>query len=350
MISVDELLGDEMIHGSPAGRVGGNRSPATSTVGTHNMPLINVSQNAIDAYFRHMLPDMKEAFLKSPKLAAYTPDKKEQAWATFLPRLKDYIYTKPGPRRAAASYAEEQRGGESMNIKEIAAKLTEMRETRMTAFIMSGQLREELGFDGYAEALRRRWIQADEDMSGMIQVSNNLGVIAEMKALALEYAEESAKPCMMCHKDGKGCTCTKCKDCGKANCTCESLRESAILSVAHANRTKQTLAEIATYGLGRQPDNVGSPIVGLGAQSAQPASPASPAPIQRPNPSASPANPQVMGVGADVSIVQDGKTYVGKVSQVKPDGKMQISFGGEKPSAVRDYDKSEVAPLADANK
>lgn len=333
-----------------------------------------------------------------------------------------------------------------MNIEEIAAKLVAMRETQMTAFVMTGVLREELGFEGYGEALRRRWIQADEEMSGMVQITNNLGVIAEMRALAEEFKLKAKCKC-----NGETCKC----GCKEGKCSCpgeksmesiisemmdvgiprtpvpsgpvttwerflprlqqyfrtdpqvaknaqsigvtpdelfkqheaemrkqfektmtrrraggmspvespgygqspienpdypmESLREAAhMLAQGHAFRQKQTLAEIATLGLGRQPDSAGTPIVGLGAQSAQPAAPAATAPVQAPNP-ASPSSPQMLGIGADVRVVEAGKTYVGKVSQVKPDGKMQISFGGEKPANVRDYDKSEVSP-ADATR
>ena len=223
-----------------------------------------------------------------------------------------------------------------MNIKEIAAKLIEMRETRMTAFIMSGQLREELGFEGYSEALRQRWIQPDEDGSGMITITNNLGKVAEMRAMAEEFKKEDC--CPTCKKSE--CKC-KCKD-GKCVCNCESalLRESADLAVHHANRTKMTLAEIATMGLGHLPDTASSPISGVGHQG----TPQAPQSISKPDP-AEPNRPQSLTIGTDVRIVQDGKTYVGKVSQVKPDGKMQISFGGEKPAAERDYDKSEVTPL-----
>jgi hypothetical protein len=233
-----------------------------------------------------------------------------------------------------------------MNIKEIAAKLIDMREHKMSSFIMSGQLREELGFEGYGEALRQRWIMADEDGSGMIQITNNLGAVAEMKRLAEEFAKEEV--CSVCKKEG--CKC-KCKG-GKCVCKCttdesvRSLRECAEIAVHHANRTKMTLAEIATMGLGRQPDSAGTPVVGLGAQSAQPsATPAATTTAAADTSSAPSARPSALSLNSPVSIVQDGKSYVGKVSQLAGN-KIRISFTGEQPKNVRDYDASEVTPVA----
>ena len=292
---------------------------------------------------------------------------------------------------------------ESMNIKEIAYKLMSLRES-MSAFIMSGNLRESLGFEGYGEALARRWIVPDQEGSGMIQVSNHLGTVAEMRQLAEEYIAE--EECTFCHKIGGECKCQKCPDCKKANCTCESLgegkgnvlpwttqtkgsetfhyddkgkrrkgpapkeapakkapvepsgetefftrkdwkvdrpvsaRESTHnAATAHAFRPSLTLTEIATMGLGN-PDRLGTP-------PAQPSVSQPPQPTAQPT-TASPAHTQPVNVGSNVRVVQDGKTYVGRISAVKSDGKFSISFGDEKPAVLRDYDKTEVTPVADA--
>lgn len=104
-----------------------------------------------------------------------------------------------------------------MTINEVAKKLLELREQRMTGFIMSGVLREELGFEGYGEALRRRWIEADLEQSGMVTVTNNLNTVAEIRSLAAE-----AKTCTC--KGGKEGEC-KC-GCKEGKCTCESQQES----------------------------------------------------------------------------------------------------------------------------
>ena len=228
-----------------------------------------------------------------------------------------------------------------MNIKEIAYKLMALRES-MSAFILTGALRESIGFEGYGEALARRWIVADQEGSGMVQVSNNLGTVAEIRLLAEEYLKE--EECTFCHKSGDECKCQKCPDCKKANCKCESLSnvaESAhLVATAHAFRTKPSLNEIATMGLGN-PDRLGTPPT-------QPSVSQPPAPTQQPT-TASPAHTQPVNVGSNVCVVQDGKTYVGRISAVKSDGKFSISFGGpEQPAVQRDYDKTEVTPVADA--
>lgn len=221
-----------------------------------------------------------------------------------------------------------------MNIKEIAHKLMALREG-MSAFIMSGQLREQLGFDGYGEALARRWIVADQEGSGMVQVTNALGTVAEMRQLAEEFLKEEGEECTFCHKKGSECTCTKCPECKKANCKCESLRESAIVAQAHAFRNRPTLTEIATMGLGN-PDRLGTP-------SAQPS-------VNTPPPSstATASRKEPVNVGSSVRVVQDGKSYVGRIAAVKSDGKFEVSFGGpDKPAVQRDYDQTEVTPVGE---
>jgi hypothetical protein len=228
---------------------------------------------------------------------------------------------------------------ESMNIKEIAHKLMALREG-MSAFILSGQLREELGFDGYKEALNRRWIMADQEGSGMTQITNHLGAVAEMRQLAEEFVKEEkdGEECTFCHKKGCDCTCEKCPECKKANCTCEGVSESQIaekvmswttftrgnekyhyddrgahqkgeapkerrneaspviagdakkpkrkwwhsesahfLAQAHAFRTKPGLNEIATMGLGN-PDRLGTPPAQPTTSTPAPAAPPAAAP------------------------------------------------------------------------
>jgi len=226
-----------------------------------------------------------------------------------------------------------------MNIKEIAHKLMTLREST-ASFIMSGKLREELGFDGYKASLANGWIVPDQEGSGMVQITNHLGTIAEIRQLSEEFTKEEGKECTFCHKVGGECVCKKCPDCKKANCTCENLRECAMIAQAHACRTKATLTEIATMGLGN-PDRQGTP-------QAQPNTGSTPPqPTAQPT-TASPSNTQPVNVGSNVRIVQDGKTYVGRISAVKSDGKFSISFGNEKPAVLRDYDKTEVTPVADA--
>ena len=104
-----------------------------------------------------------------------------------------------------------------MSINEIAKKILHLRETKMTGFIMAGVLREELGFEGYGEALRRRWIMADMEQSGMVTISNNLGVIEDIRQLAAECKSK----CGTCNKSK--CDCEgRCDSCKGEKCTCES--------------------------------------------------------------------------------------------------------------------------------
>ena len=117
-----------------------------------------------------------------------------------------------------------------MSINEIAKKLLDLRETRMTGFIMAGVLREELGFEGYGEALRRRWIEADMEQSGMVTITNNLGKVDEIRQLAAECKDK----CGTCGK--ASCKCDgRCDSCNGDKCTCESQKpaQEAISETAH---------------------------------------------------------------------------------------------------------------------
>ncbi|MGV0949095.1 MAG: hypothetical protein ACOYB3_00175 [Azonexus sp.] len=100
----------------------------------------------------------------------------------------------------------------------------------MTGFIMAGVLREELGFEGYGEALRRRWIEADMDQSGMVTISNNLGVIESIRQLAAECKDK----CGTCGK--ASCKCDgRCDSCNGDKCTCEAQKpaQEAVSETAH---------------------------------------------------------------------------------------------------------------------
>lgn len=117
-----------------------------------------------------------------------------------------------------------------MNINEIAQRILTLRETRMTGYIMAGVLREELGFDGYGEALRRRWIEADMEQSGMVTITNNLGKVEEIRQLAAECKDR----CGTCGKNQ--CNCEgRCDSCKGEKCACESQepKPEAISETAH---------------------------------------------------------------------------------------------------------------------
>jgi hypothetical protein len=138
--------------------------------------------------------------------------------------FKDLTAEQQEELKAAIKTGEFRKQEESMNIKEIASKLVALREGSSSALIMNGQLRDELGFDGYSEALRRRWIVADMEGSGMVQFNQSMTVLQEMRVLAEEFKKDENKDvCPSCGK--KGCDCKTCPDCNKVKCECKSVKE-----------------------------------------------------------------------------------------------------------------------------
>lgn len=287
-----------------------------------------------------------------------------------------------------------------MNINEIAKTIITLRENKMSGYIMAGVLREQLGFDGYKEALRQRWIEADMEQSGMVTITNNLGKIDEIRKLAAECKSK----CGNCKKskcdcsgrcdscDGEKCTCSdveeayqpktgekchckkgtqrdNCPDCegtgmkvdfakirnknkskdkddsdqqsfaeGCDNCVKESAHH---LAVSHAFRksivVETQLVEIATRGLGNTGDAPTNPIPGLSSRQTSP-----PPSTQQQRQAQTTSTQRDVAVGSDATVVENGKSYTGKVSKALPDGKYEISFAGEQPPAKRAYDKTEV--------
>jgi len=219
-----------------------------------------------------------------------------------------------------------------------------IREQRMSGFIMVGQLREELGFEGYSEAMRRRWILPDQEASGMVTLTNHLGTVAEMRALAEEHKNEKCPKCHATMKEFK-CDGEKCDGCGHVECTCDGKKltsECAIIAQSHAFRNKPGLVEIATMGVGQTSDH-STPVVGVGNAVPNPSAtqlPAQQAPAR--------TGSAPVGVGTDVRVVQDGKAYACKVAKVGQDGKYEVSFAAEKPAVQRTYDHTELQPVTDA--
>src|SRR5919109_2733528 len=81
-----------------------------------------------------------------------------------------------------------------MKTSTIAKILLDHREKSMSSFIQSGQLRDQLGTEGYAEALRRRWIVADEDLSCMVRVTNEMTKVAQIREAAQFAEPEEPEP------------------------------------------------------------------------------------------------------------------------------------------------------------
>lgn len=176
--------------------------------------------------------------------------------------------------------------------QEIAQVLLD-RRNRMNPIIMSGEMLAALESEGMQEALQRRWLRPDAD-TGHLQVSTDMAVVEEMRAVAATPAPAPEA----------------------------SVRESAShgFAMAHAQRS---IDELLAPGTGH--DNS--------------------APF-KPNPPPTPAStaPQTSapGIGDQVMVAQEGKTYQGTVGSIGQDGKYKVTFGNEKPPMARDYAANEL--------
>lgn len=189
-------------------------------------------------------------------------------------------------------------------LKEIAQIILE-RRARMNPTVMQGEMSTVLGEEGLSEALTRRWLIPNYD-SGYLQVSNHEGATMEMQEIAA-LPDTAPEP--------------------------DKLAESRSASMQHAFRRAPSLmeasllSEIAAPGTGR-------PSPGF-TSTAAPATPTSSAP----------PNPQAAAVGDDVAVVENGKTFQGKVQSTEG-GRFRISFGGGARPADRDYTDKEVKRIA----
>lgn len=122
-------------------------------------------------------------------------------------------------------------------LSEIASTLLSRRAT-LSSYVPTGQVRQDIGVDGFQEAVRRTWLVPDVE-SGEVHITNHLGTLAEMKRIA----------------------------------------------------------------------------------------------------EATPVGPEI---GDEVVVAENGQTFQGIVQSKAADGKMKISFGGQKPPQEREYDATEV--------
>ena len=219
-----------------------------------------------------------------------------------------------------------------MDTNKLAHTIETLRKSIASPFITVNQLREAIGDDdAYAEAFRLRWITPDYETGNV--VLNNFGTISEeIKAAAAEHEKTKDVECTKCKSKRSNCKCKKCEDCGEITCKCPS----------HTNESRQfIIKEEATLGLGNTDGN-SAPTLGVGATSKAPATPAAPV-APAPTPTA-PATPGAkLAVGTDATVVENGKTYTGKVKSVSADGKYTLEFTGEKPSTSKVYEAGEIA-------
>jgi hypothetical protein len=203
-------------------------------------------------------------------------------------------------------------------LKEIATTILERRQ-RMNPTVMQGEMNAVLGEDGLQEALSRRWLVPNYE-DGYLHISPHGSVVEEMQAIA---AMPDPAP------------------------AADTLGESRNICQQHAIRGRadlmeaSVLSEIAAPATGRP-----SPGFVQAAAPSTPTAPAAPAPAPAqaavPAAGAAPAAaPGSNAVGEDVSVVQDGKTYQGKVASVM-NGKYRLSFGGPERPQDREYAAQEL--------
>ena len=68
-------------------------------------------------------------------------------------------------------------------LAQVANAILERRR-RLSSIIQSGDLQTEIGADGFAEALQRRWVVPDYGETGALQVTNQLDKIQEIELVA----------------------------------------------------------------------------------------------------------------------------------------------------------------------
>jgi hypothetical protein len=207
---------------------------------------------------------------------------------------------------------------EMKTLKEIATTILERRQ-RMNPTVMQGEMNAVLGEDGLQEALNRRWLVPNYE-DGYLHISPQGSVVEEMQAIA-------AMPDPTPAADTLGESRTICTQHAFRNAP--SLMEASVLS------------EIAAPATGK-----GSPGFVQAPSMSTPTAPAAAIPAAAPNPAAgappaaAPA-PGTNAVGEDVSVVQDGKTYQGKVASVQ-NGRYRLSFGGPERPQDREYSAQEL--------
>jgi hypothetical protein len=199
-------------------------------------------------------------------------------------------------------------------LKEIATVILERRQ-RMNPTVMQGEMTTVLGEDGLKEALDRRWLVPNYE-SGYLQVANHGSVVEEMQAIA-------AMPDPTPEPDTLGESRTVCQQ--------HAIRNRADIMEA------SVLSEIAAPATGRP-----SPGFVQAAASSTPTTPQAAAPAAAAGAAAAGGAVPASAVGEDVSVVQDGKTYQGKIASVN-NGRYRLSFGGPERPADRDYAQNEIS-------
>ncbi len=204
---------------------------------------------------------------------------------------------------------------------QIAAVVLE-RRLRMSPTVFQGEILDDLGSEGLNEALTRRWLVPDLD-SGFLQVTNEDAKVIEMEALVTEAADEIASTGKLPDKPAV---------------LDDPQAETRRIAIGHALRE-------STFGVGYT--GAGAPTMGAGNS---PAGAGAPARNPNPTPSATAGRKPPPEIESNVVVVENGKSYVGKVQSVTGEGsqrKYRISFGGEKPPRDREYEEKELGSADD---
>jgi hypothetical protein len=190
--------------------------------------------------------------------------------------------------------------------KEIAQIVLE-RRARMNPTVMQGEMLNVLGQDGLSEAINRRWLIPNYE-SGYLQVSNHETAVNEMQEIAA-LPEPTAQP--------------------------DQLGESRNIAMQHAIRARADILEASVLS------EISAPATGRPAPGFASAPPAA-APTSSAPPAATGGS---YGIGDDVAVVENGKTFQGKV-QMNHGGRFKVSFGGGERPADRDYAPDELRRVA----
>lgn len=181
----------------------------------------------------------------------------------------------------------------------IARQLLDRRNA-MNPVVMPGEIIAQIGSEGMQEALQKRWLVAVPE-TGFLQVSQDMTRVLEMRAEAAKEEPKAPAP-------------TEAVPAWK----CESA--SHAYAVGHS---VHPLNELLSPGTGKDSAPMGH------TTPANPVTPTAAADRNKPT------------IGDTVTVAENGKSFTGTVSKSE-NGKYQVSFAQEKPTAQREYGESEV--------
>lgn len=195
-----------------------------------------------------------------------------------------------------------------MSTQKIAQFMIERRGRSMPV-VTTGDVLSNIGSEGLQEALTRRWLVPSQD-TGLLQINTDLVRVSEMQEAA-GTPDAEAK-------------------------IAESSSASFVLE--HASRTP--IFEISAPGTGRPGPTLARATPTAPPPPAAPAAPAAPSPAAGPSSNGQAGN---YGIGSDVTVAEDGRSYTGKIAARTPEGRYRVSFGaGSKPPVSRDYNPNEM--------